>query len=76
MPPSAANLCLCVNMLANMQEGEAGTEAAADEGGAAKEALGAQGAYSPYADPALGPPMVEREEWPRSPLPVTPGLQC
>ena len=58
-----------------MQEGEAGTEAAAAEGGAAKEAMGAQGAYPPYADPAQGPPVVEREEWPPSPLQVSDGLQ-
>ena len=66
-----ASTCLLV-----VQEGAAGAEAAADEGGVAREAVGAQVAYPPYADPALGPPMVEREEWPPSPLPVpTGGLQ-
>lgn len=73
VPPFAAHICLCLPV---MQEGEAGAEAAADDGAFARETSGAQGAYPPWADPALGPPMVEREEWPPSPLPVIPGLQC
>ncbi len=36
----------------------------------AEEAWFAEGRFPPYADPALGPPAVQREEWPSSPLAV------
>ncbi|KAK9846340.1 hypothetical protein WJX81_001888 [Elliptochloris bilobata] len=51
-------------------DGEVGAEAAADGGGAAEAARSAGGSYHPWADPAQGPPVVEREEWPPSPNPV------